>query len=359
MKKYKLENNSLATTQKVWMGIDAHKRSLHVTVIDEESEVVVSTSVPHAKEHVAGLVRRLEADEIVAVYEAGPTGYKLLNWLQELGCEAFMCPPTHVRQKRGRKRVKTDERDSFELAEQARAGMLPSVHALEQDTYRQRQVVRTRGQLVKHRSQLKSQIKSLLLYHGISVPDGLKANWSKRHMRWLREGPTGQEYLDVAIGALVASIDGLSEQIQQLEARLREMQKSQKWLEKAKLLRSVPGIGDLTTMLLLLELGDVSRFDRGEEFSSWLGLVPSEWSSGDGQTKGSITRSGNKRARTALVESSWFLIRKDARMRAVYERIKARSCAGVAIVAVARRLALAIRGMLRDGKKYEYSPLAS
>jgi transposase len=121
----------------------------------------------------------------------------------------------------------------------------------------------------------------------------------------------------------------------------------------------VPGIGPLTTMLLLLELGDVSRFECCEELASWLGLVPSEWSSGDEKNKGSITRAGNRRARTALTEASWSLIRKDARMRAVYERIKAKSGSGVAIVAVARRLALAVRAMLRDQVEYDYEPLAA
>lgn len=359
MRNYKLDNDVIATERKLWMGIDAHKRTLHVTVIDEDGDVVLSESLPHAKEHVIGLVRRLEDAEIVAVYEAGPTGYKLLKWLEELGCEAFMAPPTHVRQKKGGKKIKTDERDSYDLAEQARAGMLPAVHALDEDTYCERQVVRTRGQLVKHRSQLKAQIKSLLLFHGVSTPDDLKANWSKQYMRWLEKEPTGDENLDLAIETLVGVIYSLDKQVKRLEARLRQMEESQKWADEAELLRSVPGIGALTTMLLLLELGDVSRFDRCEEFSSWLGLVPGEWSSGDGQNKGSITRAGNKRARSALVESSWTLISKDAGMRAVYERIKTKSGAGVAIVAVARRLALAIRAMLRDHKEYEYDPIAA
>ena len=132
-----------------------------------------------AKEHVVGLVGRLDADEIVAVYEAGPTGYKLLEWLEEFGCDAFMTPPTHVRQKKGGKRVKTDRRDSYDLAEQARAGRLPSVHALGEETYCERQVVRTRGQLVEHRSSAKAQVKSLLLFHGVKAPERLKTNWSR------------------------------------------------------------------------------------------------------------------------------------------------------------------------------------
>lgn len=356
---YKLNEESIATTQKAWMGIDVHKRSLHITVLDEEGAVVMSQSMPHAREHVAGVIKRIEADEIVAVYEAGPTGYKLLGWLEDLGCDAFMTPPTHVRQKRGGKKVKTDERDSYDLAEQARAGMLPAVHALDEETYRERQVVRTRKQLVEHRSATKAQIKSLLLFHGISPPEGMKANWSKRYMSWLKNGPSDDENLNLSVEAFVNVIDSLDKQIKRLEKRLGQLEESQKWQEEVKRLRSIPGVGAITAMLLLLELGDISRFDRCEELSSWLGLAPRERSSGDGQKKGSITRAGNRRARSALVEASWGLIRKDARMRRIYERIKHKAGAGVAIVAVARRLALAIRAMLRDQKEYEYEAVAA
>lgn len=355
MRNYKLNNDSSATAnRRVWMGIDTHKKTLHVTVLEAEGEVVLSQSLPHAREHVSALIRRLEAAEIVAVYEAGPTGYRLLKWLEELGCKAFMCPPTHVRQRRGGKRIKTDERDSYTLAEQARAGMLPAVHAHTEQIYCERQIVRTRGQLVKHRSQLKAQIKSLLLFHGIRAPDGLNANWSKAHRQWLEEGPSTSEELNLAVQSLMEIIKSLDHQIQRLDARLRKLEESKRWKEQAALLRSIPGVGALTAMVALLELGDVSRFDSCEEFASWLGLVPCEWSSGEGQTKGSITRAGNKRVRTALVEASWSLIRHDKAMKKVYERIKSRRGAGIAIVAVARRLALIIRAMLREKKPYNY-----
>lgn len=355
MRKYKLNNNLSATAgEKVWMGIDAHKETLHVTILNSEGEKVLSQSIPHGRNHVKGLVDRLEGAEIVAVYEAGPTGYRLLRWLEEFGCDAFMCPPTHVRQLRGRKRIKTDQRDSLTLAEQARAGMLPEVHALEDEVYCQRQVERTRAQLVKHRSQTKAQIKSLLLFHGVQLPEGLKANWSKAYMGWLASGPTESPDLNFCIATLVEAIEMFDKQLKQMDKRLEEIEKSERWKKQAALLRSIPGVGALTTMVVLLEAGDVNRFERCEEFASWLGLVPTEWSSGEGQKKGSITRAGNRRIRTGLIESSWTLIRHDPVMKGVYNRICARRGSAVAIVAVARRLALIIRAMLRDEKPYNY-----
>ncbi len=357
MKTYKLKTEPIATTQNVWMGIDVHKVSLHITILDEEGEQVWAGSVPHGREHVAGLVRRLETTQITAVYEAGPTGYKLKHWLEELGCEAFICPPTHVRQRQGRKRIKTDARDSYDLAEQARAGMLPAIHDLGEENYHQREVLRTRGQLVKHRQQLKAQIKSELLYHSVCAPEGLKANWSKAYLNWLEQGPSESGDLNLTIHCLLRTIETLDLQIKRLDARLRKLAKSQKWKKKAELLQSIPGVGLLTAMAVLLEAGDISRFDRCEEFASWLGLVPSEWSSGEGTRKGSITRAGNRRIRTALVESCWTLIRHDEAMNRTYERIKHRRNGSIAVVAVARRLALIIRAILRDEKPYDYAPV--
>lgn len=360
MKKYKLKTKAISTTtKKVWMGIDAHKKTLHITILDDEGERIFTGSLPYGREHVVGLIKRLEDVEITAVYEAGPTGYQLLHWLRELGCNAFMCPPTHVRKLRGGTRIKTDERDSYTLAEQARAKMLPAVHSHEKKVYGQRQISRTRGQLVKHRSQAKAQIKSLLLYHGVRPPKDLKANWSKAYLQWLAEGPTNDGNLNLSIEALLQLIKSLSRQIKRLEARLKALQKEERWADQAERLRGIPGIGAITAMLLLVELGDVSRFDRCEEFASWLGLVPCEWSSGEGQHRGSITRAGNKRVRTALVEASWILVGKDKAMKKVYERIKKRRGASIAIVAVARRLALIIRAMLRDEKPYQYQSAAA
>lgn len=360
MKKYKLKTKAISTTtKKVWMGIDAHKKTLHVTVLDDEGEPVYVSSIPHGREHVAALVKRLEGAEITAVYEAGPTGYKLLYWLQDLGCTAFMCPPTHVRKRRGGTRIKTDERDSYTLAEQARANMLPAVHSHDEETYGQRQISRTRGQLVQDRSRMKARIKSLLLFHGIRPPEGLKANWSNAYLQWLAEGPADDENVNFAIEVSLQQVKSLTHEIKRLEARLKEMQNEERWAKQAELLRGIPGIGAITAMLLLLELGDVSRFNRCEEFASWLGLVPCEWSSGEGQNRGSITRAGNKRARTALVEASWILVGKDQAMKNVYEHIKKRRGASISIVAVARRLALIVRAMLRDEKPYNYEPTAA
>jgi transposase len=353
MRKYKIEEEAIATSTKVWLGIDAHKQTLHLTLIDAQ-EVLWQGSVPHAREHVEALIGRLVDCEIVAAYESGPTGYKLLHWLKELGCEAFMTPASKVRTEKGGKQIKTDQRDSLELAELARADMLKEVYDLGEQGYRDRELTRTRQQLVEHRSSLCAQIKSKLLFHGVERPQGLKANWSKAYLNWLEEGPSGHRYIDEAIKSLVRMYRELTKEIKSLDKQIEELAKSETYQREVELLKSVPGIGVMTAVLLLVELGDISRFERCEEFASFLGLIPGEWSSGETRRKRSIVRWGNKRARTALVESSWTLIGNDPPMREVYDGIKQRRGSGRAIVAVARRLGLAIRAMLRDEEPYNY-----
>lgn len=369
MKVYKLEDDAIAKDQKIWLAFDAHQETLHATAFGEDDEPIYQETIPYERSHVEGLIEKFPGCQIKATYESGPTGYKLLYWLEELGCEAFMTPASKVKEDKGGKQVKTDPRDSLELAEQLEAGMLKQVHDHGQGHYRQRELTRTRQQLVEHRTAICNQIKSKLLYHGIEVPDEISTNWSHEFLDWLEGQPSGNRWLDITLEILTRTYRDLTEHIGQLEEELeklapcesRELEEGESleeseqfgfegWIE---LLKTVPGIGLISAMVFVLELGDIRRFETAEEFSSYLGLIPGEWSSGSTQTKRSMTRWGNSRARTVLVEASWKLIANDERMRDVYERIKAKSGSGTAICAVARRLGLAIRAMIRDGKPYE------
>ena len=160
------------------------------------------------------------------------------------------------------------------------------------------------------------------------------------------------EHVDTCIASLVRIYDALTEEAQALKKAIAALSKKPKYRGNAEIAMSAPGIGLLSAMILLLELGDVSRFDSCEDFASFLGLVPGEWSTGDTRHRRRTSRWGNKRARTVFVESSWTLISKDPRMREVYEQIKVRRGSGRAIVAIARRFALTLRAMLRENESY-------
>lgn len=355
MQKYTIRHRTITTGERVYMGLDVHKDSIHVTVLGEDRNAspLLQRTVPNARRHVDALVRQFPDCEIEAVYEAGPTGYSLMRWFQDNGCKVFMTPPCKILQEKGGKQIKTDSRDSLACAEQLRNRQLTKVHDLGDRGYRRRELTRTREQLRNHRSAICSQIKSKLLLHGVAIPEDMSTRWTRAFVQWLQQEPSGDPHLDFCIGMLVQTYQQLSRQMKELEDKLEELAAVEDFEEDVELLTSVPGISTLTAMTLLLELGDISRFDRSDEFSSFLGLIPGEWSSGQTQRKRGLLRWGNRRARTALVQASWYLIGKDARMRAVYERIKFKKNSGTAICAVARRLALAVRAMLRDRAPYE------
>lgn len=353
----------VARDREVWMGIDDHKRRFSVVVIGEEDEVLTEETLDKSQEHLDGLVERLPGCTIHAVYEAGATGYRMLRWLEEAGVEdARMTPPAMVPTRYG-DQVKTDRRDALKLAKYLKSGLLETVHDHGQEGYADRELVRSRKQLVQQRSDLCRQIRSKLLFHGIEVPEALKSSgWSGEFLEWLEGGPSERERLNAILASFVETYHHLTGEIQRLEGEIREMAKEPRYAEKVERLRTAPGVGLITAMTLLVEVGAIERFDNCEQFASYLGLVPSERSSGERTSKGSLVDSGNKRAQSALVEASWQAIGKDDRLREVYERIKSRSGedgAKIAIVAVARRLGLALRAMLRDGRDYQYQPPGS
>lgn len=344
----------IAKEKQVWMGFDVHKKSFSVAIIDQD-EVLHQAKLPMEKRHLKALLDRLKDCDMHAVYEAGPTGYRMLRWLREFGCDAVMCAPSMVPTKSG-DRVKTDRRDAVKLAYCLRAQMLDPVWDLSDEGYERRELIRTRKQTVERRSRVCQQIKSKLLYHGIDCPDDIKSNWSKAYLEWLEEGPSGRDHIDFALRSLVQTWRHLTEEIKAFDRRIRKLASTEKFRFPVELLTSTPGVGVLTAMTFLLELEDLERFETCEEFSGYLGLVPSEDSTGESQHKGGLTRTGNKWVRTALVEASWTAIGQDDRLSAVYDRIKHKNSeggAGIAIVAVARRLGLALRAMLRDEQPYQ------
>lgn len=355
-KTYKLKSSRrklIAKEKRIWIGFDVHKTSFTAVILDRE-ELLHRATLPMDKAHVRGLLRRLKDCDIDAVYEAGPTGYQFLRWLREFGCDAMMCAPSMVPTKSG-DRVKTDRRDALKLAECLRAQMLAPIYDLTDEGYERRELIRTRKQTVRRRVQVAQQIKSKLLFHGIDTPQEVGRSWSKSHLAWLENSPSGRPCIDSALASLVRTWRHLTEEIHEFDRQIRQLAKEEDLAPKVELLTSAPGIGLLTAMTFLLELENVDRFGSCEQLSGYLGLIPSEDSTGNRKNKGGLTRTGNEWVRSALVESSWVTIGSDEKLRSVYDRIKhknGKDGAQIAIVAVARRLGLALRAMLRDQKDW-------
>jgi transposase len=350
MAHYTRREEVLARKAQVFIGIDVHQWSWHVTALVED-EKVFSGAIPAEYGALKGLLERFEDCEFRVAYEAGPCGFGLHDALDRDGIRCVVTPPSLMPMEIGN-RVKTDRRDSLKLARLLKAGMLKAVFVLTEEQRAHRDLVRTRRQLVTHRVEAMMQIKMKLLFHSIRVPGGTRDAWSRRYVAALRSLPYPYPALRIAMEALLTTFEQLKVQIAALSREIQTLAHTEMYRERVKLLTSVPGIGVLSAMEILTELGDVARFRSSEALASYLGLTPCEFSSGESVRQGHITGCGNARLRRTLVEDCWCLVRTDPAMRKKYERIKRFRGGKRAIVAIARTVAGRIRHILLRKEPY-------
>jgi transposase len=336
--------------KEVFVGIDVHKESWQVTV-RMEGEEVFHRRIPGQYHALQKILDRFRGSKIKVAYEAGPCGFGLHDQLKEDGTEVIVVPPSLIPMESGN-RVKTDKRDSRKLAKLLEGNLLRKVHVLTEEERMDRELLRTRHQLVTHRSDVARQIKSKLLFHGISSPFAGNQGWTSKYVQWVRSLSPRSPSLKESLEVLIDFYEYLSKQLMRINRKVAELSRADKYREKVKLLRTVPGVGLLTGMEVLVELQEMGRFRSPEEIASYMGLTPSEYSTGEHIRQGRITRSGNWRVRNALIESSWILIGKDPWMRRIYMRLKSRKGAKRAIIAIARKLIIILRSMLLRNMPY-------
>jgi transposase len=266
------------------------------------------------------------------------------------GARCIVTPPSLMPQESGN-RVKTDKKDSSKLARLLAKGELKAVFVPTPQERCHRQVLRHRSQLIGARTRTQLQIKAFLAFHGVDCPE-CTGKWSGRFLEELQRLEMGDEYLQHSFTLMLEQVSFFNAQILTATRRLRALASTPAYREHFALLRTVPGVGLLTAMEILLEIGAMSRFSNAEKLAAYAGLTPTQHSSGEKIRLGHITGMGKGNLRGVLTEASWTLIRKDGAMAQKYERIKARAGGKRAIVAVAHNLLLRIRRMLLDGVPY-------
>ncbi len=331
------------------IGIDVHRRSWSVAGSLGKEIVFQQRQDPSCEVLVRSLKRRdmLPSNTQIA-YEAGPTGYRLWDELTAQGFEVLVVSPAQIPRAPGQ-RVKTDSRDCRDLALKLEAGVLKGIAVPSVRERAIRDLVRTRRQLVDERSSILRMIKSKLLFLGIDY--GKRRRWGARYRAYLLELALDPGHRE-AIVHLVAVVDVLTSQIEGTESELDGVFSAAEYQVRRAILESVPGIGRRGSAVILGEIRDFGRFPTAGHFASYLGLTPSEHSSGDTIRRGRITRQGNGHVRTVLTEAAWLAIRTDPRLRMVYERHRIRMGTKRAVVAVARKMAVMIWRMLQTGEVY-------
>jgi transposase len=347
--------HQMTSEEDLFVGIDLHKHRWHVTIRTFAVEVF-SASIPGTWESLHRILARYPGRSLQAVYEAGYFGFRLHDRLVAHGIPCIVTPPSLVPKEYGN-RVKTDRRDSRKLAHLLAKGLLKRVWVPSEEELYHRQVIRRRRQLVRDRVRTQSRIKAELRFYGIHLEEP-RGRWTQGYFETLRRLRFGNRWMQESFNRLLEQYEFLSAQIDKQTQLLKELSETALYRERVEILESIPGIGIISAMELLLELQDVSRFRRAEQLAAYVGLTPSQYSSADKVRMGRITGIGKNTLRSLLVEASWTLIRKDQAMREKYDRIKIRSGGKRAIVAIARTLLLRMRRMLLDKQAYAL-PLAA
>jgi len=342
----------LPAGSRVFLGLDLSKTSWHVTA-RVEGETLLSFSCPPRPASLGPTIDAARHCRLHAVYEAGPFGYGLHDWLAGQGIHSIVCSPAQVPVEVG-SRIKTDRRDSLKLATMLEAGLLRPIAVPSSQQRADRELVRQRERLVRRRRSAMVQIRGFLLTYGLEPAVArAKGPWRPAFLAWLSQAHLEDPWLQASLDSLRRCFLETDQHLRDHTQLLRQLANSPRHTGLVTLLSSAPGIGWLNALTLSVEVFDWDRFPTGEAFSAFLGLTPSQYSSGERVRHGSITRTGNHRLRSLLVESAWIAIRSDPGLRRTYEALKQRRGGKRAIVAIARKMCHRLLAMVRHGELYQ------
>ena len=289
---------------RLWVAMDVHKLSIVAAVLPPVGGQPELARIETTEKAVRRFIGKLGGPEGLAVaYEAGASGFALWRLLTSMGVSCDVIAPSLIPVRSG-DRVKTDRRDAKKLVGLQRAGLLRFVMPPTPELEGLRDLLRCRDDLRRAQTAARNRVLKQLLRHGRVYRDG-KSAWTLMHRRWLSAQRLDDPLAHRALVQMLTHLDGIDRQLQTLDAELETIARSERWGAQVQILNGFRGIGTLTALGLISEIGDFARFSHPRELASWLGITPSEYSSGDRQHRGHITLSGNKHARRLLIEASW------------------------------------------------------
>jgi transposase len=305
-------------------GLDVHARETAAAAVLLGSGEVFRARLPGSSAPVVEWLQTLPGP-VRAVYEAGPTGFGLARAARAAGIEMMVCSPGAIPRQPG-DRVKTDARDALKLARLHAAGQLRAVLVPSLEIEALRDLVRCREDVRGDLMRCRHRISKLLLRRG-EVWSGPGSTWTRTHLQWLSTRRLNDPLVDVVVGEYLAHHEVLLARRDRLDAMLAEQAAQGEHAALIARLRCLRGIDTLSAIGLATEIGDFAAFARPRQLSSYVGLVPSESSSGAKRHQGAITKAGSGHARRLLVEAAWHYRRAPRISLALRERQKEQSTA--------------------------------
>lgn len=289
----------------IYVGLDVHKDTIAVALAEAglPGEVRQHGKIPNTASALKALSVRLagKGKELRFCYEAGPCGYGIQRLLSATGHECAVVAPSLIPRKPGQ-RIKTDRRDAVNLARLHRAGELTPVWVPDQAHEAIRDLVRARQSAVRSLRQARQQLSGFLLRHGHHYH---RAAWTLAHRRWLANLKFDQAVHHIVLEDAIATIEVATARRNRLEADIEDALPEWSLAPVVEALQALRGVGLVAAVTLIAELGDITRFNNPRQLMAYLGLVPSEHSSGRSRRQGGITKAGNGAARRMLIEAAW------------------------------------------------------
>ena len=288
---------------RLWVALDAHKLSIVVATLPPSGGRPEVSRIENTPTAIRRLIDRLGGRAGLAVaYEAGPTGWAIKRLLDKLGVACDVIAPSLVPVRPG-DRVKTDRRDAKRLVRLLRAGELTFVMPPTPEQEGLRDLIRCREDLRDARTRARHRVIKALLRYGHVFSDG--KHWTIKHRTWLAQQRLADPVAQLALETMRAHLEMIETQMRTVDAQLERLAHQERWTPGVRVLTSFRGIATLTALSLLAEIGDFRRFGSARELMRYLGLTPSEYSSGDSQHRGHITKAGPVHTRRLLIEAAW------------------------------------------------------
>jgi transposase len=340
--------------QDIFIGLDTHLKNWKTTIFVGETSFKTFVQDPNAIALKTYLDRNFPNGNYYSAYEASFCGFKAHRDLVRIGINNIVVNSADIPTTDKERKQKEDKRDSRKIARQLSQKDLVPIYVPEIDIEGDRTFLRYRKTLTKELTRTKLRIKSLLYYYGIEIPlqySG-KSHWSKRFIGWLKDLELSTNISKLTLSEYIETMEFFKKKKYLATIEIRKLSRSDRYKENHSLLLSVPGIGCLTAMIFLTEIGDIHRFRNLDHLSSFVGLVPSTNSTGERERTGGITNRRNKLLRTSLVESAWVAIRTDPALMLAYQNYVKRMESQKAIVRIAKKLLSRILYVLKNQKPY-------
>lgn len=304
-----------------YIGLDVHKKFITIAIAEQgrDGEVRLYGNIDYDMKQLDKFIRlqTSQGHEPKFVYEAGPCGYYLYRHLTGNGIDCSVVAPSQIPKKSG-DRIKNDNRDAVKLARLYRAGELTAVYVPDEADEALRDLTRAREDAIKALRTAKQQLNAFLLRHNILYSG--RSKWTTAHFNWLARISMNHPGQQIALQEYIDAVDLNIERVKRLTDQVESLSSQCRLTPLVKALQSMRGISVIISSIVASELGDLKRFKHPEKLMAYLGLIPSEYSSGGKEKRGAITKSGNGHVRRALIEAAQSYRLPARKSRAIRQR---------------------------------------